>query len=406
MTEVVIAYAGEANMGGYGDKYPFRPCLWARRGEIDVLRAWIELDGMVGEIIQVRLQQLGFTDPDVMIRKAMIRYGIQRFEPVIRELLVSESTSGVVSPTWTLGRDEIPILLHLATAKDCEYQAKIRRDLFCTIPADNDSTAGVLTGGSSVAPTSRSICNQCDLPDTDYICSHLLHPATVGLQTMGGYSRHVGQVLCDLGREEAGDHASCHIGGHQCAQRLLEFESVSTAPQLSALGVPEAFDVLDAHWRLAFGKTRRLVTLSTVTGPSTLSLGCSNRTEFESRLSAIADVIDRLTVDDDLLPASLSDQQRVGSLNRLEATLKDKLPAQQMSPIGQAIMTLRRVRRVRNAAQHGMAEGGLTESLVVLGITTAPPDWATAWDAIRSLTVDALTVIWQELRRWIDADGA
>jgi len=53
-----------------------------------------------------------------------------------------------------------------------------------------------------------------------------------------------------------------------------------------------------------------------------------------------------------------------------------------------------------------MAEGGLTESLVVLGITTAPPDWATAWDAIRSLTVDALTVIWQELRRWIDADGA
>ena len=52
--------------------------------------------------------------------------------------------------------------------------------------------------------------------------------------------------------------------------------------------------------------------------------------------------------------------------------------------------------------QHGIAEGGLTERLAILGITNAPPDWAGAWDAIRSATVDALTVIRQELRRSID----
>jgi hypothetical protein len=188
-----------------------------------------------------------------------------------------------------------------------------RRDLFCTIPVVDDRTAIAMVGGSSAAPTSRPVCNDCGLPDTDYICSHLLHPATQGVRTIDdAYRREVREVLCDLGRAEANDCARCHLGGHSCAQRIIEFETISTAPQLSALGVPESFDVLDAHWRLAFDKTRRLVMLSTVTGPSTLSLDCATRTEFESRLSALADVIDRLSVDDDLLPAELKDQQKTG----------------------------------------------------------------------------------------------
>jgi hypothetical protein len=405
MAEVVISFAGEANSGGYGDKYAFKPCLWARRGEVDILRAWIELDGMIGEVILVQLQQLGFTDPDVMIKKAMLRYGMQRFEPLIKELLASGSVSGIVSPTWILGREDKQILLHLATAKTCEYQARVRRDLFCTIPAINDGTASALVSGRPAAPTSRSVCNDCDLPDTDYICSHLLHPATTGVLTVGSYDRQVSQVLCDHGREEVSNYMNCRLGGHSCAQRLLELETVSTTPQLSALGVPESFDVLDAHWRLAFGRTRRLVMLSTVTGPSTLSLGCTTRTEFESRLSALADVLDRLSVDDDLLPSELPVGQETGSLNRLEASLKHHLPPERHVSIGRAIQTLRRIRQARNAVQHGMAEGGLTERLAALGITDAPPNWAGAWDAIRSATVDALTTVRQELRWWIDSAG-
>jgi hypothetical protein len=399
MTDVVITFPGEASSYGYGDKYPFRPCLWARHGEVDILRAWIELDGMIGHVILAQLQQLGFADPDAMIKKAMLRYGIQRFEPMVRELLASGSASGVGSPTWMLGREEVSILLELATAKTCEYQSRSRRDLFCMIPAADDRTAIAVIDGRSAAPTSRSVCKKCDLPDTDYICSHLLHPATKGMNL---YSREVNQALCDLGRAEVSNPVNCRLGGHSCAQRLLELETGPTTPQLSALGVPESFDVLDAHWRLAFGKTRRLVTLSTVTGPSTLSLSCNTRTEFESRLSALADLIDRLSVDDDLLPAGLADDQKFGSLNRLEASLKHKLPAERYASIGRAVQTLRRVRQARNAAQHGMAEGGLTERLATLAIIDAPPNWAGAWDAIRSATVDAVTVIWQELRRWID----
>jgi len=403
MAEVVITFAGEAKIGGYGDKYPFRPCLRAHRRDADILRAWLELDGMIGEIIVVQQAKLGFGDPDAMIKKAMLRYGIQRFEPLVAELLASGNASGAVSPTWTLGREDMLILLQLATSKTCEYQARIRRDLFCTIPTANDGTAIAAISGRRAAPTSRPVCNDCDLPDTDYICSHLLHPATTGVSSFSSYERQVNQVLCDLGRPEATTYASCHLGGHACAQRLLELEPARTTPQLSALGVPESFDVLDAHWRLAFGKRQRLVLLSTVRGPSTLSLGCTTRIEFESRLSALADVIDRLNIDDDLLPAELTNEQAKGSLNRLEASLRHQLPVDQHAAISRGIQTLRRIRQSRNAAQHGTAEGGLTERLTVLGITNAPPDWAGAWDAIRSATVDALTEIRQELRRWIDA---
>ncbi len=83
-----------------------------------------------------------------------------------------------------------------------------------------------------------------------------------------------------------------------------------------------------------------------------------------------------------------------------------KLPAEQHAPVARAILTLRRVRQARNAAQQGVAEGGLTERLAALGITDAPPNWAAAWDIIRAATVDALTVIRHELRRWIDSPGA
>lgn len=401
MPEVVISFPGEANSGGYGDKYPFKPCLWARQGKTDILRAWIELDGMIGEIIAEQLGHLA-DDPDELIKKALLRYGIRRFEPLVSELLASGAASGAVSPTWTLGREDRLMLLQLATVKTCDYQARIRRDLFCTIPAANDGTASAVIDGRPAAPTSRPVCNVCDLPDTDYICSHLLHPATSGLQSFDGYDRHVSQVLCDLGRLEVRDHANCRLGGHQCARRILKLDAAPATTQLSALTVTEAFDVLDAHWRLAFGKTRRLLALSTLTGPGMLSLGCATRTEFEARLSALADVIDRFTVDDDLLPVGLADEQKTGSLNRLDAAIRHKLPADQHAPASRAILTLRRIRQARNAAQHGVAEGGLTERLAALGITDAPPNWAGAWDAIRAATVDALAVIRQELRRWID----
>ena len=63
--------------------------------------------------------------------------------------------------------------------------------------------------------------------------------------------------------------------------------------------------------------------------PAALVLDCANRSEFESRVSALADLIDLLKVDDELLPPGLKDHEKVGSINRLEKCLLVKLPTEQ-----------------------------------------------------------------------------
>ncbi|HXZ66576.1 MAG TPA: hypothetical protein VEH05_17695 [Streptosporangiaceae bacterium] len=403
MADVLISFVGEANSGGYGDLFPFKPCLMARFGDHEV-RVWVHVDGMTGEIAHQQLELNGYSNARELLKRAMLQYGAQRLEALLQEMHTGDGITSVSLPDWKLEREDRPLLLSLATRKKCDYQAKLRRDLFCTIPAANDATAIQVIDGRASSPTSRPICYECDLPDSSLICSHLLHPATMGFEPP--YSRRVARAICDLGRSEIADPANCRLGGHSCAQRILELEGTTRIPQLSALSVPESLDVLDAHWRLAFGKSRRLLTLSTLTGPSSLSMDCTSRAEFESRLSSLSATIDRLKVDDDLIPDETPAERTRGSLNRLEICLTHKLPPEQHQSVRNAIQVLRRIHQARSSDQHGLAKGGLTEALARLGITDAPPNWKGAWDTIRARTTDALTAIRQELRQWIDAQDS
>ena len=274
MAEAVITFAGEANMGGYGDLYPFKPCLLVHYGHKD-FRAWIQLTDMTGEILRRQLEALQLADADDLIKKAMLRYGIRRLEPIVQEIVSNDIIAEAIHPTWKLDEGDRALLLRLATSKTCEYQRSISRDLFCMISSINDTTAVTDIEGRKVSATSRSICFRCNLPDTDFLCSHLLHAATTG--TMPRYGRRVSQALCDLDRAEVKQPWACHLGGHSCSQRILEIDIYRpTTPQLSALSIPESFDVLDAHWRLAFGRAERLLIPSTLTGPSSLVLNCSS----------------------------------------------------------------------------------------------------------------------------------
>jgi len=110
-------------------------------------------------------------------------------------------------------------------------------------------------------------------------------------------------------------------------------------------------------------------------------------------------------LDDDLLPENLTDEEKIGSINRLTECLTLKLPADQHEQVRKAIQTLRLVRQARNAMQHSKMEGGLTPKLRALGIHDAPPNWRAAWDTLRAHTSDALTIIRGELRRWVDAQS-
>jgi hypothetical protein len=213
--------------------------------------------------------------------------------------------------------------------------------------------------------------------------------------------------MCDLGREEISkDIGQCRAGGHACWERHLTPEPVAAQP-VSPLGLPEQFDVLDAYWRLRFGSRQHLIDLHTITGAASLALSCGSRADFESRLSALADIIDRLVVDDALLPAMTEAERKAqikGSLDKLQGALLHQLPAHHRAGIERAVLTLRRVRQARNAIQHGTArDGGLTAKLRELGIHDAPPNWGDAWDIIRVQVSDALGDLRNELSRAIDA---
>lgn len=339
----------------------------------------------------------------------VVRYGLRRFEALVTDLLSRGANPDTPHEVWALKNDDLPELRALWAAnadKCCEYQQRVRRDLFCLAPSPRDGTASRRTDGLAVAPTSRAVCKTCDVPDTDLVCSSLMHPEVTANNTLPGvFKREVLSAMCDQGRSEVDTVSGCRAGRHSCWRRTVETPA-STHEPLSPMSLPESFDVLDALWRLSFGRNKRLLTVTTLSGPAALTLDCASRTDFESRLSALADVIDKLTVDATLLPSGLSQDELRGSLDKVERCLLHQMPQVHHVAVTGAIQTLRIVRQARNALQHGRTEGGgFTASLRSLGIHDAPPNWAGAWDTIRVRTADALTILRGELRAWVDASS-
>src|SRR6266704_2679543 len=94
---------------------------------------------------------------------------------------------------------ELPAIRQLLQEKTCDYQIRQGRDLLCAVASQNDPTRRGEIGLQTVAPTSRVLCHTCELPDTDYVCSHLMHPEVLGRADRGILqSRELLGALCDL----------------------------------------------------------------------------------------------------------------------------------------------------------------------------------------------------------------
>lgn len=407
MAQIVIEHSGQ--LPTYDDRSlmrqePYMPYFLARVDGDVVLQVGVQMTFEAQVNARAHLDRSGVWrgNPAALLDRALMKYGMRRVEQAVAEMLaIGSPPQPGSSETWNVSTDEVDDLLALIEDKTCSYQVRERRDLYCTAASPDDVTAKIIIGGRLSAPTSRPLCGSCQLPSDDLLCSHLLHPVV----TTDYKARSVVDAMCDRGRdEEVSEPQLCHAGGHKCWQRVVEVEDERPAP-VTPLALPEAFDVLDAMWRLAFGRRKRLLSLSTSVGSAALALDCTNRAEFETRLSALADLIDLMTVDDSLLPEGLTDEQKNGSINRLSETLLATLPASQHAALNRQIRTLRLVRQARNAMQHSKVEGGLASKLRALGIHDAPPNWRGAWDTIRAHTAEALGSIRVELHRWVDAQN-
>jgi hypothetical protein len=263
-----------------------------------------------------------------------------------------------------------------------------------------DPTAISQIGLRTLAPTSRSLCRGCNFPDTDYLCSHLLHPKITGRpSTINPGRRTINTALCDLGRADISSPSQCHAGGHPCWERILEPEADAPVLPPAPLALPEALDFLDTAWRLWKGKKQPLFQVKSTRGSAELALSCTTRDECMSRLTALADTLKSMTIPDDLLLEK--DRQVPGdqTFTRLLACLKPHLEEADYQPCEQAVGVLRAVNGVRTAFQHSGAARELPIILEKLAISYPPPSWGETWDRIRAKTVEALGIIRETVRR-------
>ena len=213
-----------------------------------------------------------------------MRWAIRRSEQVVRSGLFP--TDGDVLEI-DLRASDLPLIGELASQKICRYQTAIDGDLFCSAADKQADTTKIAEHGlRALAPTSRPLCRNCELPDTDFICSHLMFPRVVGSSLLEGtpdpkvltFRRGPLGSFCDIDEKCLGTGANCRPGGNPCWERLVSPEARRVVTPVSPRDLPTALGFLDTTWRLAFN--RPLLRLRSAESVAGLVLPCSTREEF------------------------------------------------------------------------------------------------------------------------------
>jgi len=174
----------------------------------------------------------------------------------------------------------------------------------------------------------------------------------------------------------------------------MEPQAASPVADYPPLALAEAFDFLDAAWRVAFGAKRKLLVHRTASRFAGLSLGCSTRSDFSARVSELADVFKHITIPDDMLNNG-EGTEKDHTLVRLEKVMEAKLDEEAGQRARHAVGTLRNVNNVRRALEHSGVS--IDSALGRLGIDSPVLDWSEAWKVARGRTIEALTTIRNEL---------
>ena len=323
------------------------------------------------------------------LEEALIRYGVRRLTQAIRDGLLPFSEESLFEDV-KLELPDVPAVVAMMREKTCSFQHREGRELLCSAAASDDPTAKGVVGTSTLAPTSGALCIGCDLPDTDFLCSHFLSPAVTGQVDGKTRSRDLVGGLCDLGRKEI-DSAprECRAGGHSCWETLVEPMDMSQVVPASPLTLPETIDFLDAVWRLSFGSP--LVRVPAVASAAELSRPCSTLSDFESRVAALASLLGALDVPG---PEDSSDH----ALDRMFVLLRERLAEDDLGAVQAALVELEGIVQLNVALQNKAKKGKLQRALARLRVPYPTDDWSQTWDRIRSRCAVALSVIRNAVR--------
>ena len=353
------------------------------------------------------LKQVGIRENEAEkpLAMAVIRFGVRRIEEAIRQAVELPHTHFI-----TIEDDDLPLLAELITANSCDYQQRDGRELYCSVAGEQHAVA---IGLRRLFPTSTALCNACTLPATDYLCSHLHHPVVGGVTRyqqerpdgQGGFIRtgpyilrEVTSALCDLGRPEIAHPDSCRPGGNSCWERAVEPEIEEPPAPPAALGVAEALDHLALAWEVAFGRPL-FRTRSIVVDAALAVVECGRMSDLKSLLSQLADVLNAIVIEDDLLPGGGAPIQKSHSLARLLAALKKEVPAEAHLDMDRAVVMLQAIVAVRTGYQHQERRGDLADAFGKLRLHWPPDSPQQTWDGIRARTIEAAAIIRDAVRQ-------
>ena len=157
----------------------------------------------------------------------------------------------------------------------------------------------------------------------------------------------------------------------------------------SALDIPYAVGYLDAVWKNRTG-SHLFVNLDPAS-VARLTQACGSEEEFNSLMSALADVLGQVVT-----PGQSSPPQR-GALEAVRDHLTAVLDAGAANRVGAAVGTLIRLRHVRVSTQHSDARHRAVAAFQGIGLAFPPVSWDGAWLHIAMAAKGALDVLREEV---------
>ena len=210
--------------------------------------------------------------------------------------------------------------------------------------------------------------------------------------TWGGLRSSDGTWTWDLTRARLRPYKNADTGNAylEALEVLVGIPAFNAASRpLSPLELSDAFDHLDLAWRLHTGE--RLVHVPRASVVARLTQPVSSKDEFDSRCSALSDLLSCLTVP---VGGDLDNDSK--PLQRLEVALPAMTGDAGPGAVA-AVGVLRRVAGVRASQQHTGSAGRYDRARTTLGLPRFGSDWASAWRQIQVVTIDALTTIREAL---------
>jgi hypothetical protein len=165
-----------------------------------------------------------------------------------------------------------------------------------------------------------------------------------------------------------------------------------TPHSIGALDLPYACDYLDAIWKAKVGT--RLFAVVRVGGTARLSLACGSQEEFNSQMTALAELFAGLVAPGNTAPP------RSGALQELKkklGNLPQGLAPTAIARIETVLDRLINLTQIRHGQQHGDAAEKAIKAYRKLGITYPAYDWSEAWGQVLIIAKGAVDTIREEI---------